>query len=174
MGRGAGAGLLLGIRIVELLTRMDVTLDTRLIEDMKAAMRARDEVRVSAIRYLRAAAKNRQIEVGHPLSDEELVDVIRKQVKQRQDAIDQFRAAGRQDLVDREAADLAVLATYLPKQMERREVEEVARAVIAELGATSPADMRRLMPALMSRLQGRADGRLVSEVANSLLRQGNR
>jgi uncharacterized protein YqeY len=146
------------------------TLDARLVEDMKAAMRAHDDVRVGAIRYLRSAAKNRQIELGHPLSDEELLDVVRKQVKQRQDAVDQFRAAGRADLVAKEEGDLNVLKGYVPQQMDRAAVEATAREVIAALGASGPADMRRVMPALMARLQGQADGRLASEVAASLLR----
>lgn len=148
------------------------TLDAQLLSDMKAAMRAHDDVRVGAIRYLRSAAKNRQIEVGHPLSDAELVEVARKQVKQRQDAIEQFTAAGREDLAAKERADLQVLQGYLPKQMDRAEVEAEARAVIAELGATGPADMRRVMPALVARLQGRADGRTISDVAATLLRNG--
>lgn len=147
------------------------TLDARLVEDMKAAMRAHDDVRVGAIRYLRSAAKNRQIEVGHPLSDAEVIDVLRKQVKQRQDAVEQFAAAGRADLVAKEQGDLEVLKSYLPQQMDRSAVEAVAREVIAELGATGPADMRRVMPALMARLQGQADGRLASEVAGAVLRQ---
>jgi uncharacterized protein len=146
------------------------SLDARLVEDMKVAMRARDDVRVGAIRYLRSAAKNRQIELGHPLSDEELLEVVRKQVKQRQDAVDQFRAAGRADLVAKEEGDLNVLKGYLPQQMDRAAVEATAREVIAELGASGPGDMRRVMPALMARLQGQADGRLASEVAASLLR----
>ncbi|MGI8914925.1 MAG: GatB/YqeY domain-containing protein [Chloroflexota bacterium] len=145
--------------------------DARLVDDMKAAMRAHDDVRVSAIRFLRSAAKNRQIELGHPLNDAEMTDIIRKQMKQRQDAVDQFRTAGRQDLVDKEQADLDVLREYMPRQMQRVEVETIARAVIAELGATGPADMRRVMPALVARLEGRADGRLASEVVNALLRR---
>jgi uncharacterized protein YqeY len=147
------------------------TFDARLVEDMKTAMRARDEVRVNAIRYLRSAAKNRQIELGHPLTDAEMIDVIRKQLKQRQDAIEQFRAAGRQDLVDKEQGDLEVLQGYMPQQMDRAAVEAVAREVIAELGASGPADMRRVMPALVARLQGQAEGRTISEVATALLRK---
>ena len=146
------------------------TLDAQLMSDMKEAMRARDEPRVAAIRYLRSAAKNRQIEVGHPLSDAGLVDVIRKQVKQRQDAVEQFRAAGREELAAKEQTDLQVLSGYLPKQMERPQVEAIAREVISELGATSPADMRRVMPALLARLQGQADSRMASDVASTLLR----
>lgn len=149
---------------------MAETLDTRLVEDMKAAMRARDEARVAAIRYLRSAAKNRQIELGRPLTDEELTDVIKKQAKQRQDAVEQFRAAGRTALAAKEQADLDVLTSYLPQQMGQTEVEEVARAVIAELGAAGPADMRRVMPALLARLGDRADGRMASQVASTLLR----
>ena len=145
--------------------------DARLVNDMKAAMRAHDDVRVNAIRFVRSAAKNRQIELGHPLSDDEMIEVIRKQVKQRQDAIEQFRTASRQELADKEQADLEVLQGYLPQQMDRSAVEKVAREVIAELGATGPADMRRVMPALVARLQGQADGRLLSDVAGSLLRR---
>ena len=145
--------------------------DARLVDDMKAAMRAHDDVRVNAIRFVRSAAKNRQIELGHPLSDDEMIEVIRKQVKQRQDAIEQFRTASRQELADKEQADLEVLQGYLPQQLDRGAVEEVAREVIAELGATGPADMRRVMPALVARLQGQADGRLLSDVAGSLLRR---
>lgn len=149
---------------------MAETLDTRLVEDMKAAMRARDEARVAAIRYLRSAAKNRQIELGHPLTDAELTEVVKKQAKQRQDAVEQFRAAGRTELAAKEQADLDVLASYLPQQMSQAEVEEVARAVIAELGAAGPADMRRVMPALLARLGDRADSRMASQVASTLLR----
>jgi uncharacterized protein YqeY len=145
--------------------------DARLVEDMKAAMRAHDDVRVNAIRFLRSAAKNRQIELGHPLTDDEMHDVIRKQVKQRQDAVEQFRTAGRAELAAKEQADLEVLQGYLPQQMDRSAVEAVAREVIAELGATGPADMRRVMPALVARLQGQADGRMLSDVAGSLLRR---
>jgi uncharacterized protein len=147
------------------------TLDQRLMEDMKAAMRAHDDVRVGAIRYVRSAAKNRQIELGHPLSDAETVEVIRKQIKQRQDAVEQFRAAGRGDLAGKEQADLDVLLEYLPQQMDRAAIEAVAREVIAELGATGPSDMRRVMPALLARLGDRADGRLAAEAAANLLRQ---
>lgn len=149
----------------------ELNLDSRLLEDMKAAMRARDEARVGAIRYLRSATKNRQIELGHPLSDEETAEVIRKQVKQRQDAVEQFRGAGRQDLADKEQKDLEILSEYLPRQMDRAEVEAAAREVIAELGASGPADMRRVMPALLAKLHGKADGRMASEVASALLRQ---
>jgi uncharacterized protein YqeY len=149
---------------------MDQTLEARLGEDLKTALRARDEARVAAIRFLRAAAKNRQIELGHALSDEELLEVIRKQVKQRQDAIAQFREAGRQDLVEKESRDLAVLLGYLPRQLDRQEIEANARQVMAELGATGPADVRRVMPVLLGRLKGQAEGRLVSEVVTALLR----
>ncbi|HEV7214716.1 MAG TPA: GatB/YqeY domain-containing protein [Chloroflexota bacterium] len=150
---------------------IEQSFDARLVEDMKAAMRAHDDVRVNAIRFVRSAAKNRQIELGHPLTNEEMNDVIRKQVKQRQDAVEQFRTAGRQELADKEQADLEVLQGYLPQQMDRSAVEAVAREVITELGATGPADMRRVMPALVTRLQGQADGRLLSDVAGALLRR---
>ena len=152
-----------------MLATTEQTFDARLVDDMKTAMRARDEVRVNAIRFLRSAAKNRQIELGHPLTDAEMIDVIRKQLKQRQDAIEQFRAAGRQDLVDKEQGDLDVLQGYMPQQMDRAAVEAVAREVIAEVGASGPADMRRVMPALVARLQGQAEGRTISEVATALL-----
>ncbi len=151
---------------------MASTLDARLVDDMKTAMKAKQDARVSAIRFVRSVAHNREIELGRPLTDDELLDVIRKQARQRQDAIDQFAAASRADLVAKERADLDVIVSYLPKQLDRAAIEQVARSVIDELGATSPADMRRVMPALMKRLGDSADGRVASDVAGALLRGG--
>ncbi|MCL4543507.1 MAG: GatB/YqeY domain-containing protein [Chloroflexi bacterium] len=149
-----------------------MTLTQRLVEDMKQAMRARETQRLESIRFLRAQIKNKEIEVQHPLSDTEVVDVIRRLVHQRQESIEQFSKAGRNDLVVKEEAELALLGSYLPPQLSRRSIEDAARTVIAEVGAVGPGDMRKVMPVLLPRLQGAADGRLVAEVVTALLRDG--
>jgi len=151
-----------------------VSLAQRVDEDLKTAMREKSATKLGVLRMLKAAIMNAAIEKAGAqgqLADADATQVIRKQVKQRQDAVDQFRAAGRQDLAEKEQADLQVLQSYLPQQMDRQAVEAVAREVIAELGASGPADMRRVMPALNARLQGRADGRTIAEVATALLRK---
>ena len=167
------------------------TLDERLAADLKEAMRAGDTIRRDVIRFLRAGFKNAQIarvqapaaeadpdvvtraaERDQPLSDQEELAVLQRQIKQRQDAIEQFRAAGRADLVEREGAQLAILQGYLPAGLGAEEIEALVREVIAETGATGPRDMGRVMPALIGRAAGRADSRALSEAARRLLANG--
>lgn len=146
--------------------------------DLAEAMRARDETRKSVLRMLVAAIKNAEIppegettgEGGaRQLDDAEVINVIQKQLKQRRDSIEQYRKAGRDDLADREAAEADVLTSYLPKQATREEIEEAARKVIAETGASGPRDMGKVMPVLTKQLAGRADGRTINEVVRQLL-----
>jgi uncharacterized protein YqeY len=167
-------------------------LDERLMADLKDAMRAGDTNRRDVIRFLRAAFKNAQIarvqvpddleaaaargeEVARsadrdrPLDDAEELAVLQRQIKQRQDSIEQFAQAKRDDLVARESAQLAVLREYLPAGMSEAEVEALTRAVIAETGATGPRDMKLVMPALIARAGGRADSRALSDAAKRLL-----
>lgn len=164
---------------------MDATLKDRIQADLADAMRARDETRKSALRLLMAAIRNAEIPrapedeaeleriaaAGRPpgLDDEGVSDVIQKQVKQRRDSIDQYRKANRQDLVEKEQAELAVLESYLPQQASREEIEEAARKFVAETGASGPRDIGKVMPLIMAEFKGRADGRIVSEVVRSLL-----
>jgi hypothetical protein len=137
--------------------------------DIKSAMKSGAKDKVSALRMLSAALKNKQIEKRAPLVDGEIVDTVRSLIKQRKDSIEQFAKGGRQDLVDKEAAEVAVLEVYLPQQMAREEIEKIVREVIAQTGALGAKDMGKVMKALVPLLAGRADNKLVSELVKSSL-----
>jgi uncharacterized protein YqeY len=141
----------------------------RLDADLKAAMKSGDALRREVIRGVRAVIRNREIEVGGELDDEGIIRVIRSLVKQRVDSIEQYTAAGRMDLADKETAERAVLEAYLPAAPDAAEVEAVVRAVIAEVGATQPKDMGRVMKPVLDRLGPAADGKLVSATVKRLL-----
>lgn len=164
-------------------------LKDRISDDLRAALRAGDEVRKTTLRGLLAAvraAEDAAVKVKVDaagatedaertvveLGDDGVLQVLRRQVKQRQDSIEQFDKAGRTDLVDRETAELTVLQGYLPQQMSREQITVEARAVIAEVGASGPADKGKVMPALIKRLQGKADGRDINAVVTELLAGG--
>lgn len=149
-----------------------MSLKDKLMEDLKQALREGDERRKSAIRLAMAAIRNAEIEKRRELDDGELLQIIAKEVKQRRDSIAEFTKAGRQDLIDQEKAELEVLLAYLPRQMTREEIEEAARRVIQEVGATGLSQMGKVMGRLMPQVKGRADGRLVSEVVRALLSKG--
>ena len=137
--------------------------------DIKNAMKSGAKDKVSALRMLSAAIKNKQIEKREPLVDGEIVDTVRSLIKQRKDSIEQFAKGGRQDLVDKETAEVAVLEVYLPQQMAREEIEKIVREVIAQTGALGAKDMGKVMKALVPLLAGRADNKLVSELVKSSL-----
>jgi len=146
-------------------------LGERLIEDMKAAMKAGPEgkIRLEVIRFLRAAIKNVEIETRSPLTDEDILGIIIKQVKQLKDSSEEFAKGGREDLIARAGTEIAVLSAYLPEQMSESELRELAGQVIAEVGASGPKDMGKVMGPLVSRTKGRADGKLVNQVVKELL-----
>ncbi len=139
-----------------------MTLVERINEDMKQAMKARDAARLSAIRMLRAAIKDREIELGRPLADEDVVAVAARLVKQRKDAARQYEEAGREDLRERELADAAIFQAYMPEPMDDAEIEAAIEAAIRETGAQGMRDMGGVMAALKPRLAGRADMAAVS------------
>jgi uncharacterized protein YqeY len=147
----------------------EVTLAEKIRADLTVAMKARDAERVSTLRMVQAALKNEQIEKGHELADEEVQAVLRRAVKQRQDSIEQFTKGGRQDLADKEAAELKLLDIYLPKQMGDEEIEAVVRDVITAVGATSKKDSGKVMKEVMARYKGVIDGKKVQEVVGRLL-----
>ena len=136
---------------------------------MKEALRSRDTLRLETIRGVRGAIRNKEIEVGESLGEDGILRVIRGLVKQRSDSIEQFRAAERNDLVEKESAERAVLEAYLPAAPDEAEVERVLREMIAEVGATSPKEMGRVMKPALERLGPAADGKLVSQIARRLL-----
>lgn len=137
--------------------------------DLKEAMRQRDALRRDVLRMALAAFQNAEIASGEALDEEAALAVVAKQAKQRRESIEEFRKGSRQDLVDKEEAELAILATYLPQQVTREEVTAAAREVIEETGASGPSDLGKVMPVLMKRFSGRADGREVNEVVRELL-----
>lgn len=141
----------------------------RLDADLKDAMRAGDTTRRDAIRRARSALKNAEIEARAPLGDDAAVKVLRGIVKQHRESIDQFRAGGRDDLVAAEQAEMAVIEGYLPAQMDAAAIETVVGEVIAAEGAAGPADMGRVMKAVMSRVGGTADGKEVRVIVQRML-----
>jgi uncharacterized protein YqeY len=146
-----------------------MSLSQRIEAAMRDSMRARDEQRTQTLRMAMAAAHNQRIARGRELTDDEVVDVLTKQVKQRRESIEMYRDAGREDRAAAEEAEAAILGEFLPQQLTQSEVEEMARAAISETGATSPGDLGRVMGHLSPRTKGRADGKLVSEVVRRLL-----
>lgn len=149
-----------------------MTLSDRLEAAMRDAMRARDERRTQTLRMAMAAAHNQKIARGRDLTDEEVTDVLTKQVKQRRESIEMYRGAGHEDRANAEEAEAAILAEFLPEPLTAAEVEAMAREAIAETGAGTPADMGRVMGALSPRTKGRADGRAVSDTVRRLLAGG--
>ncbi len=141
----------------------------QLRQDLKDAMRARETLRRDTIRLLEAAIKNAEIEARGPIAEADLHGLIQKQLRQRQESITQFEAGGRQDLADKERAEIAVLQAYLPAQLDRDAIAAAARAVIDRTAAAGPGDKGKVMGPLMAELRGRADGRLVNEVVTELL-----
>ncbi|ABB30635.1 hypothetical protein GeomeDRAFT_0984 [Geobacter metallireducens RCH3] len=141
----------------------------RLNDEMKQAMKARDEIRLSVIRLIRSSVKNREIELRHELTDGEITEVLSTLVKQRRESIRMFGEAGRTDLVEKEEKELAVLLTFLPQQLSREEVEALVVQAIADSGAQGPKDMGKVMKAIMPHVTGRADGSLVSVVVKEKL-----
>jgi hypothetical protein len=146
-------------------------LKEQLTADLTDAMRQSDDVRKSTLRMLLAAVNVAEVAGSErkQLTDEQVMQVLTKQVKQRRESIAEFEKAKRQDLVDKEAAELKILETYMPPQMPREEIEAEARKAIAEVGAKAPSDKGKVMKALMPRLSGRADGRDINEVVTALL-----
>lgn len=146
-----------------------MNIQEQLMADLKTALQAHDELTKSTIRMALAALKNARVDKRADLTPAEMASVIQKQIKQRQDSISEYRRGGRQDLADQEAAEITILERYLPKMLERAEIEALVRQIIAETGASSPQSMGVVMKALMPHVQGRADGRLVSSIVKELL-----
>jgi uncharacterized protein len=142
----------------------------RIGQDIKAAMKARDQARLSPLRMAKAALMNREVEKGRSLEEAEAEQVIASLIKQRRDSIEQFSKGGRQDLAARESAEIVTLEAYLPPPLDPAEVEAAVDAAIAETGANSQKDLGRVMKAVMARLAGRTvDGKVVNETVRRRL-----
>jgi uncharacterized protein YqeY len=146
-----------------------MALRERLDEDLKAAMRQKDPLRLNTIRGLKSAVKYREIELMKTLDDAGILGVIASEIKRRRDAMEQYQAGGRQDLVEKEEAESRILHGYLPQQLSQAELEAKVDEVIAQVGAKGPKDMGAVMKALLPEVQGRADGKVVSELVKQHL-----
>jgi uncharacterized protein len=147
-----------------------MTLNQQVAQDITAAMKAKDQGRLSALRMLKAAIMNKGVEKGRDLEDAEVLQVVSSLVKQRRDSIEQFSKAGRTDLVDKETGEIAVLEKYLPPAVSAEEIDAAVTAAIAESGATSARDMGKVMKAVMPKLAGKnADGRAINDAVRRKL-----
>lgn len=146
-----------------------MSLKEQITEDMKAAMRAKDSGRLATIRLLTAAIKQKEVDERIDVSDEQVLAIIEKMIKQRKDSISQFEAGGRQDLADIEKAELAILSTYMPAALSDTEVQAEVAAAVAAVGATGPQDMGKVMGVLKPKLAGRADMTAVSAMVKAAL-----
>jgi uncharacterized protein YqeY len=147
-----------------------MSLKQRIIDDMIAAMRAKDAPRLSTLRMVKAAMMNRQIDKGGELSDEELAKMLQSLVKQRRDSVEQYERGGRAELAEKERVEIAVIEQYLPQAATREEIEGAVAAAIAETGASSMKEMGAVVRAAQAHLAGRAaDGRVVSEIVKAKL-----
>ena len=147
-----------------------MTLKDRIISDMTAAMKSKDAARTSTLRMVKAAIMNREKEGGGELTDDDVMKLLRSQVKQRRDSVEQYQKADRQELVDKETAEIAVIEEYLPQAASAAEIDQAVADAIAETGATSMKDMGAVMKAAMVKLAGKnADGKLVSEMVKKKL-----
>jgi uncharacterized protein YqeY len=146
-----------------------VSLSEQLQSDMKSAMREGDSHRRDTLRMVMAAAQNEAKAKREPLTDDETLAVIGREVKKRRESLDAYRGAGRDDLADKEQAEIDLLVPYLPEQLGEDEVRTLAREAVEATGASSPREMGRVMGQLMPKLKGRADGKLVSRIVNEEL-----
>ncbi len=148
---------------------MDVV--NQLDEDLKAALKVRDEIRLTTLRLLKSSLKNQEIELGHDLTMQEALSVLQKEAKKRQDSITQYEKADRYDLAKEEKAELEVIEGYLPKQMDRSEVEKLVDQAIADTDAKSMADMGKVIAQVSEKTQGAADKSLIAQIAKDRLSQ---
>lgn len=146
-----------------------MTLRDRLVEEMKSAMKAKDNLKVSVIRMVRSSVKNKEIDLRKELDDQGVTEVIATLVKQRRESIKLFQEAGRNELVLKEEKELGFLLDFLPKQLERNEIDEIVAKAIADCGAEGVKDMGKVMKIIMPHVSGRADGKLVNEIVREKL-----
>ncbi|MBY0314316.1 MAG: GatB/YqeY domain-containing protein [Bdellovibrionales bacterium] len=147
-----------------------MSLKLKITEDTKEAMKAKDMAKVSTLRFLTAAVKNKEIEVRpNTITEDDILNVIKKSVKQRQDSIEMYEKGGRLDLVEQEKLELKIIESYLPQQLGASEVEAIVKKIIASTGATSIKDMGAVMKAVQAETKGAADNKVVSELVRKAL-----
>jgi uncharacterized protein len=146
-----------------------MNLSERLTDDMKQAMKNQDKFKLSVIRMMRASVKNLEIDLKRPLDDSEVLDILSREIKQRKDSLQEFKKASRDDLVAGLEVEIEIISQYLPEQLTEEEIQEIVTQTIHELGASSKADMGKVMSALLPKTKGRADGKLVNQLVQQHL-----
>lgn len=146
-----------------------MSLSERLNDDMKTAMRNQDKFRLSVIRMVRSSIKNVEIDQRRSLTDTEVLEILGRELKQRKDSLQEFEKAGRIDLAESVKAEIDIIAEYMPQQLSEDEIADIVKQTIQEVGASSKADMGKVMAALMPKVKGRADGKLVNQTVQKLL-----
>jgi uncharacterized protein YqeY len=152
-----------------------MTIKERLNEDLKAAMKARDTIRLDCLRMLKSKILEKEVTlrakegVDYELTDEQVIEVASSYAKQRRDSIESYRQGGREELAAKEETELAIIESYLPKQLSRDQIVEIVRSAIEETGASSAKDMGAVMKAVMPRVKGQADGKLVNQIVHEAL-----
>jgi len=144
-------------------------IEEKITNDLKAAMKARDEMRLSCLRLLKTSIKHKQVEKGEELKDEDIEALISSAIRKGQEAAHEFNKGNREDLAAKEEAEIKILYDYLPKQLDSVEIEKIIKEIITELSIDSPKDLGKVMKAAMVRMAGKAQGKEVSEIARRLL-----
>ncbi|WP_024620437.1 GatB/YqeY domain-containing protein [Metaclostridioides mangenotii] len=146
-----------------------MSLKQKLQEDLKSSMKNKDTVRKSVVTLIRASIKQYEVDNRVELDDDAIIDIVAKQMKQRRDSLVEFKKAEREDLVEETEAEIEVLKEYLPQQLSEEEIEDIVKASISEVGATSMKDMGKIMSVIQPKIKGRADGKLVNELVKKNL-----
>jgi len=146
-----------------------MSLKDALMQDLKTAMKEKDTLKKSVITLVRAAIKQFEVDTRTEMDDEGILDIMTKQLKQKRDAIEEFRKGNREDLVEEAENEIEILLSYLPKQLSEEEIRAIVKDTVSELGANGPKDMGKVMSALMPKVKGKADGKIVSRVVKESL-----
>jgi uncharacterized protein len=146
-----------------------MSLEERLVQEMKEAMKSNDKLRLSTIRMIRSTVKNKEIELRKPLDDGEIQKAIQGMVRKGEESVEQFKLGGRMDLVDKESKEVEILKSFLPQALTREEILKIIDETIEETQSTSPKDIGKLMKSVMPKLQGKADGKLVNQLVKERL-----
>ena len=148
---------------------INMPIEEKITNDLKAAMKAKDEMRLSCLRLLKTSIKHKQVEKGEELKDEDIEAIISSAIRKGQEAAQEFNKGNREDLAAKEEAEIKILYDYLPKQLDSVEIEKIIKEIITELSIDSPKDLGKVMKAAMVRMAGKAQGKEVSEIARRLL-----
>jgi len=146
-----------------------MSLMDKLNDDMKQAMKTKDKLKLSVIRMVKSSVKNEEINQGKELSDDEVLALFNRELKQRRDSLQEFDKAGREDLAEQARAEIEVILQYLPKQLDEAEIRQIVEETIKQVGATSKKDLGKVMGAMMPRIKGKADGNQVNKIVQELL-----